>query len=918
MLSFPITRANTFMRRRRRFSRFFLKLFIVLFFMGAMAAGIGAGIAYLYAMPRLELAQSFDLEEVHNLETASIIFDRNGEEIGRIFVQNRRPVKLEEVSENVVNALVATEDKRFFEHKGVDYVGIFRAAINNFRARGIKSGASSITQQLGRNTYKMRERSISRKVTEIFIAQRIEKKFTKREILELYLNRVYFGSGYYGIAAAANGYFGKEPIDLTIPEAATLTGLIKSPNRLSPFNNPDQSKSTRNYILERMRVEGMISSQQMYDFQLEPLVTIPKGSAITKSKYVYEQVRQRVIEVIGFELASQGGFRIHTTIDNRLQRKAEASLIKQLDAIEEHEGYDHQTRAEYKELKSEFKAKEKEASDNTVASVTEGEDPLLPAKSQLPKPTYLQGAVLAIDNDSGGIVTLVGGRDFNDSMFDRAVLSRRPPGTAFTPFVYAAAFESGRFPGTPVEDIPIDNRRVMIGGLSGILGEWGTESLANVHVGSLPARRALALSKIAATVRFGMQTGLSKVIALAERSGIRFEGEIKNFNAAMLGRSPASMPEMCLAYSIFPNQGIRAERTHILSSIRDSKDKIIYSPQVRHLQKPLIDKFTAWQVTSCLTDALKDGTGRKAYEKYGLKDMPIAGKSGTEYDYTDNWYIGYTSKITCAVWAGFDTPSTIYKNAFSSDTVLPIWAEVMNAAAEYFPPQPFLPPKGATQMELCRISGERATDQCSDMVPGAPGKPPKNVRTTYIEYLRPGTVVSTSCSVHGGTVTPEMTHGPRPFDPSFPFSSSAALRAQVAHAEPIMPLSPILLGHDPYNSVIPSLKAKAVSVPKPTKIPEPDDKEADKDTTAIKAVPVKATLVAQPVGGLKAVPIVKPVTLQEGAVEEPDEEDSSIPVAKPVRPPVGKPKPAATGVFPPPRNDSRVKIKRPDPIQFND
>lgn len=864
--------------------------------MGMMAAGIGAGVAYLYAKPRYEIAQTFDLEEIHDLEVASIIFDRNGEELGRIFVQNRRPVSIDEVSENVVNALVATEDARFFSHGGVDYVGIFRAAISNFKAGGVTQGASTVTQQLGRNAFEMRERSISRKVTEIFLAQRIEEKFSKREILELYLNRIYFGSGYYGIAAAANGYFGKEPIDLTIPEAATLVGLIKSPNRLSPFNNPEKSRTTRNYVFRRMKAEGMISKKKMLALQQEPLVTITKTSAFAKSKYVYEQVRQRVIEVVGYELASQGGFHIYTTIDNRLQLKAEVALLKQLDVIEKHADYEHPTLADYRASKKEFRAKQKRIQVKAVAEG--GEESVLNIEAKMPKPTYLQGAVLAIDNATGGIVTLVGGRDFNDSMFDRAVLSRRPPGTAFTPFVYAAAFQSGRFPGTPLEDLPIDNRRVMIGGMSGILGEWGTESLTNVHVGSLPARQALALSKIAATVRFGIQTGLSKVIGLAERSGIRFDGEIKNFNAAMLGRSPVSMPELCLAYSIFPNQGVRAERTHILSSIKDSKDKIIYSTQVRRLEKPLVDKFTAWQVTSCLVDVLKEGTGHKAYDQYGLKKgMAIAGKTGTEYGYTDNWFVGYTSEITCAVWAGFDTPSPIYPNAFSSDTVLPIWSQIMNDAAEYFPPKAFLPPKGSMQVELCRLSGERATDQCSEMVPSAPGKPPKNVRTTYIEYLRPGTEVHTSCTVHGGSVSPSsLTQSPRPFDPSFPFSSSAALRAQVAHAEPIRSLSPILLGHDPYNSVIPSLKAQAVVVPKP----------------AIKAVPI-AVPVAAPVGGLKAVavPVVKPVVMQEGVEELP------AVLARPVQP-AKKDRPRPTGIFPPARNENRVKINRPAPIRFND
>jgi membrane carboxypeptidase/penicillin-binding protein len=894
------------MPRRRRFSRFFLKLFIVLFFMGAMAGCIGVGVAILFAKPRYDLAQTFDLEEVHNLETASIIYDRNGEELGRIFVQNRRPVTIDEVSENVVNALIATEDARFFSHKGVDYVGIFRALISNFKAGGIASGASTITQQLGRNTFAMRERSISRKVAEIFLAQRLEEKFSKREILELYLNRVYFGSGFWGIAAASNGYFGKEPADLTIPEAATLAGLIKSPNRLSPFNNPDQSRATRDYVFERMYKEGMISKRKMSEYQSMPLVTIPKGSTVSKSKYVYEQVRQRVIEVIGFELASRGGFHIHTTIDNRLQQKAEASLVKQLDLVEQHKGYDHQTRADYKALKSEFGAREVEPEAAPAVVGEDGAEPLLRIEASLPKPTYLQGAVLAIDNKTGGILTLVGGRDFNDSMFDRAVLSRRPPGTAFTPFVYAAAFESGRFPGTPVEDLPIDNRRVMIGGLSGILGEWGTESLTNVHVGSMPARRALALSKIAATVRFGILTGLTKVIGLAERAGISFEGEIKDFNAAMLGRSPASMPEMCLAYSIFPNQGFRSEQTHILSSIRDSKDQIIYSPRIRRLEKPLIDKFTAWQITSCLMDVLKDGTGRKAYDEYGLKEMPIAGKSGTEYGYTDNWFIGYTTEITCAVWAGFDTPSPIYPDAFSSDTVLPVWTQVMNAAAEYFPPQEFVPPKGSTQIEVCRISGERATDQCSETIPGQPGKPSRNARTTYIEYLRPGTIVSTSCSVHGGAV-PSMTTAPSPFDPSFPYSSSEVLRAQVAHAEPIHLVGRTLIGHDPYNSVVPSLRARAVAIPSEKE----GSGQGDGGKTPLKAVPVKGVPADEAVT-LKAVPVVQAVIMQEG-VEEEVEGDPAVAAE-----PVDRDPPRATTVFPPPRNGNRVKIQRPQPIRFND
>lgn len=785
---------------------------LCLFVLGLLVGVIGGVVALVYAKPRYELAQTFDLKEIDDLEVASLILDRNGTEIGRIFVQNRQPIPIEEVSPNFVNALIAAEDSRFHTHDGVDYLGVVRAMILNFQAGEITQGASTITQQLARNAFELKERSISRKVTEAFLAQRIEKDFTKEEILELYLNRIYFGSGFYGISAAAKGYFGKAAKDLTIPESATLAGVIRNPYHRSPFNFPDSSKKTRNGVLTRMRAEGMIDKKELKAFQETPLKTAPRGSATGRSKFVYEHVRQRVIDLIGYEKASEGGFRIATTIDNQVQRTAEESLKTQLNEVERHEGYPHQTREIYKVLKEGF----------LENPANEGKDP--------PAPGYLQGAALMIENSTGAVVALIGGRDFNDSMFDRTTLARRPPGTAFKPFVYAAAFESGHFPGTMVNDNPIDNRFVQIGGESGILGEWGSERFNSEYGGQITARNALAHSKNAATVRLGIETGLEKVVSLGQKAGIEFVGDRKNFNATFLGLSDASMEELCLAYTIFPNAGLHPKKTYMVSSIRAGNGDEIYSNEPTQSGEKAIDQFTAYQVSSCLSDALRHGTGSKAYSDYGLADFPAAGKTGTGYGFTDNWFIGYTSEVTCAVWAGFDQPKKIYQGAFSSETVLPVWTEMMNAATKSFEPQPFKPPSDAMKIEICSQSGELATDACYEV--DQSGSTSRHIRSTYLEYLRPGTRINTICSIHG---TPNSKPRTIPkLSPSFtgPDQSGGGLRAQpLVTSEPVIPIAMTVIGEDPYNSFAPRLRARVIVPDELKETPDSEEEEGSEVST---------------------------------------------------------------------------------------
>ncbi len=771
-------------RRRRLFIGWF-KFFGFMTVLFLTVSVIGVIGAYLYCKPRYDLAQTFDLRDLEKLEVASRIVDRNGQELGRIFVQNRRPIHIDEVSDHFINALIAAEDGSFYTHDGVDYKGVIRAIYLNFKIKELNQGASTITQQLARNTFELRDRTVSRKVTEAFLARRIEKELgDKQRVLELYVNRIYFGDGYYGIAAASEGFFGKEAKDLNVVEAATLAGIIRNPYYRSPRRFPDSCMATRNNVLALMKRDGYIDRETMERAQRSKVYTVDKKSLTGQSGYVYEKVRQQVIELIGAEEVTSGGYVIETTIDGELQRIAMSSMKERLAMIEEHPDYNAQTMAEYDQIRAEHRSTSEEDSD-------------------LPPPSYLQGALLLIDNRTGAILAQVGGRDFQDSMFDRTILGRYRTGTAFTPFVFAAAFEKGLTPATLLSDSPMNNKRVMIGGTSGILGEWGTEDPANFYDNSLTARQALARGKNAATVRMGMRAGLEHVVEIAERAGFSFEGDLKKFNATLLGRNPASLSEMALAYTIFPNQGMRPEKTHVISSIRDAQGNVIYSPSFARADEQAIDRYTAYQVSSILMDSFEYGTARKAREKYGLGDYPVAGKTGTEYNYTDNWFAGFTSEVTCVAWIGFDQRQKIFDLAFSSDTVLPVWTRVMNAAARVTDPQPFRPPADAEEAEICLESGELACDDCYQTVEGEDGIS-SQVRSTYVEYLRPGTNLTAICHLHarGGTLRTlrNLTKlGRAPIQ--------ATPQNLIASAETVLPVAPTIIGIDPYRAVKPAIRA---------------------------------------------------------------------------------------------------------------
>jgi len=721
----------------------------------------------------------FDLADVERMESATLIYDRDGTQVGKIFIQNRNPIPYAQIPKLMVEAIVAAEDNRFWDHDGVDYWGIVRAALKNYQSGKIKQGASTVTQQLARNSYELRERSYDRKLLEMAIANRIEKKYSKDKIMELYLNRVYFGSGLYGVDAAARGYFGVPARELTAGQCAMLAGLLKSPNGLSPWNNPEGAKGARNFVLERMKDQGFISSTEMRSEQDSLLVTRRRMNPY-KVSYAVDYVRQQAIAALGYDRAMNGGFRIYTTLDVPMQRAAETALRNVLNQAEARPAYNHQT---YGDFALRFKP-----FDDALRA---GGFP----STQPPAPEYLQGAVIAYDNNTGGILALVGGREFKHSEYNRALQARRPTGTAFAPLVFAAAYEKGFFPGEIVQDAALDNRYVNIGGTTGILGEWGVERPDNEYEGGIPAREALVKSKNGATVRVGWEAGLDSVKALVKKAGIT--SEIRDFSNAFLGTSEVSLDELTLAYTMFPGKGWRPKQSHIIQKILDAEGNVVYQADPGKI--PVIKDSTAFQVHAGLDEALHSGTGAAALTQFGLGQFPAGGKTGTAYDFTDTYFVGYTSAVTCGVWVGFDKPAKIYRGAFGSQLALPVWTETINASAADFAPGEFKRPESVSPVSICRASGLLETGRCEhETVDPATGAK-RMQKSAYIEYATEAQKPHIPCDIHGTGV---RTYARNQDESEWP---RASLAVDLAMIRPVAVSAPALIGlNDVYNSIRPA------------------------------------------------------------------------------------------------------------------
>ena len=741
--------------------------------------------AHIYLKPYREEAETYDLAVLNKLEESSVVYDRNSKELGRLSSENIQLVAFAEIPSHFIDALIATEDSRFYKHHGVDWWGVGRAVYQYVLKGGNRQGASSITQQLARNAYARRENTLDRKIFEAFLAMRIEKHYNgnKNQILELYLNRIWFGSQYYGLGAAAQGYFRKTVSALTLEDSAILVGLIKNPRLYSPLKpeNREYTLRERNEVYDRMVITSKLTKAKASELRIKPLDINLSGNSLSFN-YLQSEVQNEVDSILkkqGFEGDAGKGFKFYTSVDTSIQQAAEKSMRTRLSEIEALAEY---PKTDVRETPATFAVR--------VAANPSG---------KALQPGYLQGASLVIDNKTGAVLSMVGGRNFKESQFNRVNLSKRPAGTVFTPFVYAAAFEGQYFPGSRIQDEPMDNTRVMIGATTGTLGEWGMEA-SGVHQGEISLRQALVEGKNNCVARLGLEIGVDKVKDFGKRAGL---GELPGEPSMLLGRGELSVNELCLAYTTFANAGVRPASTFLITRIETSAGQTIYTRRASDDQPVKVtDPITAWMVHSCLDDALAIGTGEAAKSQYGLKPFPASGKTGTHSRSTDLWFAGYSNAVTCVVWAGLDRKDTVYPDAFSNRVALPIWTDIMNASQENFPGADFVPPVDIKDVELCEISGKLATYACLEDRPD-PADPTrlKRFKSAYLEYIRPGYRINESCDFHSNSSQGEpLLQNPDPPMIFAPAPGGVGVPLDNEEATPVLLQSTTVDGKDPYES----------------------------------------------------------------------------------------------------------------------
>jgi penicillin-binding protein 1A len=662
-------------------------------------------------------AAQYDLAQLRALPERSAIIDANGEIYTFLDGENRLIVPLDKVAKSFLDALLAREDARFWEHHGVDYRGIARAAVTNFRSGSVRQGASTITQQLARNAFQLRGRTIDRKALEAALAQRIERQFNKEQILELYVNRIYFGSGFHGIEAAARGYFGKPAAELTLGESALLAGIIRSPNKLAPSHDLEAALAERDTVLDRMSELQLVTRDDAATARASRISIVNKPAIRFRHDYVTDAVSRELETLLSPEVLDYGGLRISSTIDPQLQRLAQEAIDRRLTEIEARKDYPHPRKRDF-----------------VAASESDEAD----------RPTdYLQGALVAIDNRTGAIRAIVGGRDFAQSKFSRALVGKRQIGSTFKPFVYSAAFDRGLLPGTLIDD-----SKIAPGEFQNISQKWSPENSDDEYAGLQPASFGLLKSRNTMTVRVGEYAGLNHVHDLANALGI---GEaMPDLPVAFLGAFETTLKDLTAAYTVFPNLGV-LRTPHLVTRVVDRAGRIVW--EAHHDEKRVLDPGTAWLTSSILQQVMKSGTAAKA-EALGWK-KPGGGKTGTTNDFFDAWFVGYTSSVTCGVWVGLDQPQTILEKGYGSALALPIWVDFMQQLPEKtYAAAALEPPGELAKVQLCSTSGLRATTGCEE------------AGTAYDAALPAARVPGQACAVHPARqsqlVTAPVTNAPPP------------------------------------------------------------------------------------------------------------------------------------------------------------
>ncbi|HZF66594.1 MAG TPA: PBP1A family penicillin-binding protein [Gemmatirosa sp.] len=633
-----------------------LRALLLLVVLGASLAAGGAFAAWTLIC-RGGACPSAGVLESYTPRQTSKLFAADGRFIAEIGNERRTLATLKDIPPVVREAFLVTEDKRFYDHDGVDWFRVPGAVVRNVRARRWKEGFSTITMQLARNIFTedlSREKTVLRKLREAKVARDIEREYPKDKILELYLNQIYLGAGAYGVETAAQRYFGKSVREVNLAEAALLAALPKGPSLYDPRRHPERAVQRRNTILELMRREGIVSDADASLAKAYPLELASRRESGENAPYYVEWVRRQLEEKFGRQLY-EDGLQVHTTLDPEMQSAAERALQAQLDAIEagRYGPYRHVTYEQY------------------AARASGGEE-----GASEPRSPYLQGAFVAVDPRTGAVRALVGGRDYDDSKFNRATQALRQPGSTFKPVVYAAAVQNGRMPSSLVDDAPIT------------VGDWSPKNFDGKFMGPIPMRRGLYLSRNLAAVQVGMELGTQNVIAMARRLGLTTP--IPEYPSIYLGAAGVFPIELVGAYGTFATLGMHAT-PYAITRVENARGEVLWAPEPQ--RESVLSAEEAFLMVSMMKDVNQRGTAYGAVWGAGFK-LPSAGKTGTTDDGADVWYVGYTPDLVAGVWIGMDRPQKVKANAQGGELAAPAWTRFMTEVYRRKPAPPDWPAPG--------------------------------------------------------------------------------------------------------------------------------------------------------------------------------------------------------------------------------
>ncbi|RAP37182.1 penicillin-binding protein [Candidatus Marinamargulisbacteria bacterium SCGC AAA071-K20] len=585
-------------------------------------------------------------------ETTKIISEDNVVLAELHLEENRVLIPIEKISPEIQKAVVAMEDSNYYDHHGLDFKGIFRALVKDIMAGGFVQGGSTLTQQLARNLFLHRQRTIVRKLAEAILAVQIERKYTKTEILEMYLNQVYWGHNAYGIESASRMYYQKPAQNLNLAESALLVGILTGPELYSPIRNFRGAKVRQKLVLDRMVDLDIITKQESNIAYTEEIIIAKRKKFRYKAPFFTSFIIKQLIEMYGEEAAYTSGMRVHTTLNYGLQEHAEKTVKKYI----------------------EYGQSPKWVKGQKVASLN-----------------YEQGAILAIDPRTGYIKAMQGGADFQNNEFNRVTQSKRQPGSAFKPFLYLSALQKGFSPGSFIEDSPVT--------FNTIEGPYGPKNYTQKYLGNIPMRKAFERSVNVIAIKLNYLIGPETVVENAKKLGIT--SPLKPILSLPLGANEVTMLELGSAYGVFANNGKRVEPTGIIS-IEDRDGTPLYEHKI--VERRVFNANLIATLVDMMKGIVKYGTGRNA-----KLPRPVAGKTGTTSDYRDAWFVGFVPQLVCITWVGNDNNTPTYKMT-GGWVPASMWREFMKEALRKVPPQDFPRPKGLVQRKVNWKTGKLATD----------------------------------------------------------------------------------------------------------------------------------------------------------------------------------------------------------------